>query len=251
MKALLLAAGFGTRLRPLTDAIPKCLVPINGRPLLGIWLERLTAAGCGPFLINTHYRAGQVQAFVATSSYLDTVVLEDEPTLLGTAATLRTHLDFFAGADGLLIHADNYCLADFRDFIAAHRRRPAGCVMSMMTFRTDTPSSCGIVTLDDRNVVMDFQEKQLRPRGNLANGAVYIISPTLLEELRDAGPKVTDFSTQVLPALIGRIFAYETSAPLIDIGTPQSYALANTLARRLPQWEPSVLEAKRSNGVDT
>jgi mannose-1-phosphate guanylyltransferase len=237
MKALLLAAGFGTRLRPLTDNLPKCLVPIRGRPLLGIWLARLSAAGCGPFLINTHYKAEQVAAFIEASPYRAQATLTHEPVLLGTAGTLLGHLDFFDGEDGLLIHADNYCLADFKGFIAAHRRRPPGCLMSMMTFRSDNPSSCGIVTLDERKVVVGFEEKQARPSGNLANGAVYILSAELLAQLdgaakdrRGAGaPTVTDFSTQVLPGLLGNIYAYETSEPLIDIGTLQTYAKANNL----------------------
>ena len=63
MRAILLAAGYGTRLRPLTNKIPKCLVSIKGKPLLQIWLEQLTAAGIGPFLINTHYLADQVVDF--------------------------------------------------------------------------------------------------------------------------------------------------------------------------------------------
>ena len=67
MRALLLAAGLGTRLRPLTDTMPKCLVPIKGRPLLSIWLERLTQAGIGPFLINTHYLANQVEVLLEAS----------------------------------------------------------------------------------------------------------------------------------------------------------------------------------------
>jgi mannose-1-phosphate guanylyltransferase len=226
---LLLAAGFGTRLRPLTDRLPKCLVPIKDEPLLGIWLARLCAAGCGPFLINSHYRAEQVAAFIEASPHRDLVTLAHEPVMLGTAGTLLGHLDFFGGEDGLLIHADNYCLADFEDFIAAHRRRPPGCLMSMMTFRTDSPSSCGIVTCDERGVVVEFAEKPTRPDGNLANGAVYILSAELMAELRRSPAAVTDFSTQVLPHLLGKISTYETSAPLIDIGTPHSYALANAL----------------------
>jgi mannose-1-phosphate guanylyltransferase len=230
LKALLLAAGFGTRLRPLTDTTPKCLVPINGQPLLDIWLQRLSAAGCGPFLVNTHYKAGQVEAFLEGSPHRDRVTAVYEPVLLGTASTLIAHLDFFAGEDGLLIHADNYCLADFGDFMQAHRQRPAHCLMSMMTFRTDSPSSCGIVTLDTNNVVIGFEEKQERPSGNLANGAVYILCADLIEQLRGSQSDVTDFSTQVLPGLMNRIYAYETSAPLIDIGTPQTYVRANALA---------------------
>jgi mannose-1-phosphate guanylyltransferase len=231
MKALLLAGGFGTRLRPLTDNVPKCLVPINGEPLLGIWLARLSAAGCGPFLINTHYKADQVAAFIEAGPHRAQVTLTHETVLLGTAGTLLGHLDFFGDADGLLIHADNYCTADLREFITAHRRRSPGCLMSMMTFRTDQPSSCGIVTLDERKVVVDFEEKPEHPRGNLANGAVYILSAKLLDELRHCAPDVSDFSKHVLPRLIGKIHAYETLAPLIDIGTPPAYARANALAR--------------------
>jgi mannose-1-phosphate guanylyltransferase len=230
MKTLLLAAGFGTRLRPLTDQVPKCLVPIGGEALLGIWLERLSSYHCGPFLINTHYKAEAVASFIAAGPHRDRVTLAHEPELLGTAATLRRQVDFFGGEDGLMIHADNYCRADFGGFMDAHRRRPAGCLLSMMTFRTDTPSACGIVTLNERNVVVRFEEKQALPHGNLANGAVYLLSAELLSELRSSGPDITDFSTQVLPTLLGRIYSHETSAALIDIGTPQNYALANALA---------------------
>ncbi len=108
MRALLLAAGLGTRLRPLTSTLPKCLAPIQGEPLLGIWLRRLTQAGISPFLINTHYRAGQVRDFIADSPYSPQVTLVYEPVLAGTAGTLHANLDFFQGQDGLLLHADNY-----------------------------------------------------------------------------------------------------------------------------------------------
>jgi mannose-1-phosphate guanylyltransferase len=228
MKTLLLAAGLGTRLRPLTEHTPKCLVTIGERPLLHIWLERLHAAGCGPFLINTHYKANQVEAFVAAHPLRSAITLFPEPALLGTAATLIANLEFFDGEDALVIHADNYCLADFRAFIDAHRARPAGCLMTMMTFRSQTPSSCGIVTLDSRGVVTEFDEKPEHPKNNLANGAIYLLSAELLDSLRGT-PHLTDFSIQVLPTLTGRIFTYETPEILLDIGSPQTYAQANAI----------------------
>jgi mannose-1-phosphate guanylyltransferase len=107
MRAILLAAGLGTRLRPLTGQIPMCLVPIKGKPLLERWLESLTKAGVGPFLINTHYLAAQVEEFIESSSYKDQVTLVHEHMLRGTAGTLIANLDFFQGEDGFLIHADN------------------------------------------------------------------------------------------------------------------------------------------------
>lgn len=227
MRALLLAAGYGTRLRPLTNRIPKCLVPIKGKPLLGIWLEHLTRAGMGPFLVNTHYLAEQVEAFIEASPYREQVSLVHEPELHGTAGTLIENLDFFQGEDGLLIHADNYCLADFRAFEQAHLKRPSECVMTMMTFRTDDPSSCGIVELDDRGVVVGFHEKVESPPGNLANGAAYILSAELLERMGKDLSTVKDFSTEVLHRLLGRIYSYGTAEIFVDVGTPEAYAAAN------------------------
>jgi mannose-1-phosphate guanylyltransferase len=227
MRAILLAAGYGTRLRPLTDKTPKCLVPIKGKPLLQIWLERLTAAGIGPFLVNTHYLADQFDAFIGSSPYNNQVTLVNETDLLGTAGTLIANLNFFHGTDGFLIHADNYCLADFSAFVKSHQSRPPECVMTMMTFRTDTPATCGIVELDKRGVVFGFHEKVKSPPGNLANGAVYILSAELLQRLGNELKNVTDFSTQVLHRFVGRIYTYETSEVFLDIGTPEAYAAAN------------------------
>lgn len=223
MRAILLAAGLGTRLRPLTNTLPKCLVPIKGKPLLEIWLERLTQAGMGPFLVNTHYLAKQVEAFIEVSPYREQVRLVHELELNGTAGTLIENLDFFQGEDGMLIHADNYCLADFSAFEQAHLNRPPECVMTMMTFRTDTPSTCGIVELDERGVVIGFHEKVANPPGNLANGAVYILSAELLDMMGKELHAVKDFSTEVLHRFVGRIFTYETKEPFIDIGTMQAY----------------------------
>ena len=227
MRAILLAAGLGTRLRPLTATTPKCLVPIHGQALMAIWLQRLAQAGIGPFLVNTHYLSEQVDAFVEASPYRKDISLVHERDLLGTAGTLVANLKFFGGSDGLLIHADNYCLADFSAFLQSHRNRPPECVLTMMTFRTDAPSSCGIVELDTRGVVVGFHEKVANPPGNLANGAVYILSAELLQQLGSDLHGVTDFSTEVLNRFIGKIYSYETAATFLDIGTPENYAKAN------------------------
>ena len=229
MRAMLLAAGFGTRLRPLTDTTPKCLVPIKGQKLLGIWLERLTQSGIGPFLINTHYLSEQVEAFIEASPYKKNVSLVNEPELRGTAGTLIVNLDFFQGEGGMLIHGDNYCLADFTAFKLAHRNRPPECMMTMMTFRTSDPSSCGIVELNQHGVVVGFHEKVAKPPSNLANGAVYILSDELIRKLDKDFHGASDFSTEVLNLLVGHIYSYETSEVFLDIGTPETYEQANRL----------------------
>lgn len=229
MRAMLLAAGLGTRLRPITNTLPKCLVPIHGKPLLQIWLERLADVGVGTFLINTHYLSEQVETFVEKSRFRDSIELVCEPELLGTAGTLIRNSDFFKGEDGLLIHADNYCLSDLDAFINAHQRRPERCVMTMMTFRTDEPSACGIVKLDSDGVVTEFYEKIETPPGNVANGAVYILSSELINTINVDFSNASDFSTGVLPYLSRKIYTYMSSGIFIDIGTIEKYRLANNL----------------------
>ena len=227
MRALLLAAGLGTRLRPITHAVPKCLIPIKGEPLLKIWLENLSRAGMGPFLVNTHYLAEQVNAYLQVSPFANQVTLVHEENLLGTAGTLIANLNFFDGEDCMLIHADNFCLAGFSAFARAHRERPPECLMTMLTFRSDAPSQCGIVELDKRDVVTHFHEKVAAPPGNLANGAIYCLSREMLKILRTEMMTVKDFSTEVLPRFMGRIFTYKTDSVLIDVGSPTAYRKAN------------------------
>ena len=227
MRAILLAAGLGTRLRPITDTVPKCLVPIKGVPLLGIWLERLSLAGVGPFLVNTNYLNEQVESFVEASPYKNEIYLRHEVELRGTAGTLIANLDFYQSFDGLLIHADNYCLADLDAFLIAHKNRPPECLMTMMTFRTDAPSCSGIVELDEHGVVIDFHEKVLNPPGNLANGAVYILSSNLIQRLAVDFGGAKDFSTEIIPFLLGKIYSYETNCVFIDVGTQVNLKKAN------------------------
>ena len=223
MRAILLAAGFGTRLRPLTYTTPKCLVPIRGRPLLDIWLERLTVSGVGPFLINTHHLSSQVEKYSSQSLYAKKIYLSYESVLMGTAGTLRLNASFFKGSDGMLIHADNFCKADFKEFQIAHSKRPLGCLMTMMTFRSDEPSSCGIININANGVVTNYYEKTNEFNGNLANGAIYILSNKLIQMMSHEFKFANDFSTEVLPELVGKIFTYETKEALIDVGTPKNY----------------------------
>ncbi len=229
MRTILLAAGFGTRLRPLTDKIPKCLVPINGKPLLQIWLEILQNAGLIEILINTHYLSNEVNHFINNSSFKNNCVIRYEKVLLGTAGTLLSNLDFIAEDECLLIHADNYCLANFTDFINAHKSRPSNCLITMMSFRTDNPSSCGILEVDDKNIVIGFHEKVKSPPGNLANGAIYILSTDFIKIIKDKYSKVSDFSTEVLHHFLGKIYSYESKELFMDIGTPEAYYKANKI----------------------
>ena len=235
LRALLLAAGLGTRLRPITLHTPKCLVPVAGEPLLGRWLRQLEAAGCEAVLINTHYLADQVVAFLQerTASPMRVHTIH-EPELLGTAGTLLANRSFLEGATGLLIHADNAMAGDLQGLLDAHAARPAHCLLTMFTFRTDQPRSCGIVVTDANGVVTAFHEKVADPPGNCANGALYAFDPEFVEVLAGMQPAPSDFSTEVIPTLMGRIQSWHTELPYLDIGTPAALAAAQNLLAPTP-----------------
>lgn len=228
MKALLLAAGLGTRLRPLTNSIPKCLVEINGRPLLDYWVCMLSEAGVRPLLVNLHYMPDKVSAYIDSSGYKKFITTVTERELLGTAGTLLKNRAFFREEPVMLVHADNLSKFDVHAFIDAHHRRPAGCEITMMTFKTPTPRSCGIVEIDARGVVTGFHEKVQNPPGDHANGAVYIVEPSLFGFLQSLGKEVIDFSTEVLPHYIGRISTYHNGVYHRDIGTIESLNAAQS-----------------------
>lgn len=226
LRALLLAAGLGTRLRPLTNDTPKCLVKIAGRPLLDYWLQLLCRGGVTRILANLHYLPAAVTEYLRGSAYGSNVSTVREDRLLGTGGTLLRNRSFFGTGPAMLIHADNLSFFDVRAFIERFETRTSGIEITMMTFATDTPESCGIVEVDDDGVVRAFHEKVKDPPGNLANAAVYIVSPSVMDRMATLGKEVIDFSTEVLPGYVGRINTFHNDVYHRDIGTVDSLLAA-------------------------
>lgn len=226
MRALLLAAGLGTRLRPITDHIPKCMVPIQGKPLLGYWLDMLLPNGVERVLINTHYLPESVRQFVASSRWQDRVELVHEEHLLGTGGTVLRNATFFGEEPFLLAHADNLTRFNAREFLDVHRGRAAGVEITMMSFDTDAPHTCGIIETDEHGIVIRFHEKVANPPGTRANAAVYIFEPSVIDFMASLARYVIDISTEVLPSYLGRMQVFHNSDYHRDIGTPESLARA-------------------------
>lgn len=230
MKAILLCAGLGTRLRPLTQQMPKCLLPLAGRPLIDYWLVQLLEDGAvQEVLVNVHHLSEQVVAHLDRSSYRDRITIVHEGEILGTAGTLLQNFDFYeSDPDVLLIHGDNFYTGNIRELIDAHHNRPRECQLTMLLFEAPKPEHCGVVTLDDRNVVVEFVEKVENPPGNLANAAIYAVCTDLVRGL--LGREVMDFSLDVIPNLVQHIFGVMTDGDVIDIGTPETYQAAQEKA---------------------
>ena len=197
-------------------------MPILGKPLLEYWLDISKQLGAAKVMVNTHYLPDPVRTFLDRPVFEGWVTVAHEQELKGTAGTLRANGEPLRDATVLMVHADNFCQCDFSKFLEFHQiSRSEDCPITMMTFCTKNPSACGIVEIDVDGVVTGFHEKIEKPPGNLANGAVYLIEPEVLQWVSDR-PEVTDFSTQVIPHFIGRIATWQNEGTHIDIGTIES-----------------------------
>lgn len=228
MKAFLLAAGLGTRLRPITDSTPKCLLRIDDRPLLDIWLDALAKAGVREVLVNLHHLAPVVRSHVAARSGPPAVRMVEEPELLGSAGTLWANRGFVAGEEMFLaVNADNLTDFDLRTLIDAHRDGAAMATLAL--FRAPRPAECGIVEVRQGRVV-GYVEKPADPPSDLANAGMYAFHPSVLDAI--AGPLPRDIGYDLLPQLVGRARAVTIDGCyFIDIGTPAA------LERARDEWQ--------------
>jgi D,D-heptose 1,7-bisphosphate phosphatase len=231
-KSLLLAAGLGTRLLPLTDSVPKCLIPIAGEPLLDIWIQRLIECGIREARINTHALAEAVRAHIAQINTKNGLLLVEahEPTLLGSAGTVTANADLADDVDEVvIIYADNFSDIDLRPLIAFHREHTDP--LTMVLFRAPNPSACGIAELDDEGRIISFVEKPKAPASNLANAGLYVIDAAAYREIAEI--KAFDFGFEVLPRFVGRMRGWTWGGYYRDIGTHESLKLAERDVREL------------------
>lgn len=231
-KALLLAGGLGTRLRPITETVPKCLVPVGGRPMLDYWLDALERAGIGEVLLNTHHHRDQVRDWIARANAARGVRVTEawEPELLGSAGTVHANRGWAEDADEIVvIYADNLSTVDLSDVLAFHRAGDAP--MTMLLFRTPYPKQCGIATLDASGLVTAFVEKPEHPESDLANAGLYVLSAEAWREIADMG--AFDFGFDVIPRFVGRMRGMTFDGYHRDIGNHDALAAANADAPRL------------------
>jgi mannose-1-phosphate guanylyltransferase len=187
-------------------------------------------------LVNIHHHRSLVESFLAQPHFTEWVHGVFESQLLGTAGTLGENAQSFLGFTTLLVHADNWCQCDLKKFLNFHHcSRPIDSLITMMTFRTPTPHTCGVVEVDSDGIVQRLYEKVTHPPDNLANGAVYLLEPEVVRWVSDR-PALSDFSTEVLPEFIGRIATWENTGIHRDIGQIQSLLDAQKDPQPEPCW---------------
>lgn len=228
MKALLLAAGLGTRLHPITNDIPKCLVEVRGQTMLNFWLTKLEKAGLKEVIVNTHYFAEMVSKEIEKLPGDLQVHIKHEEILLGTAGTLIENVTQLMDSDVVVIHCDNYSLVDLGEMFEFHRNRPNDIHLTMGVFKTNNVSGSGMVDFDSANRLLEFVEKPLSSDLEWANAAIYIFDKKLLCQIRQESLDAVDIAKDLVPLLLSQIHVYKINELHVDMGTTAALQQLNS-----------------------
>ena len=241
LRALVLAAGRGTRLSPLTDAIPKPLLPVTGEPLLGHTLRRLAAAGCEAAAVNLHHHGEQIRQRFGDHFAGLPLTWSDEPRLLGTLGALLPLRDFFRGADlVLIVNGDSLCRWPLAELVRRHQESGALATL-LLAARADPAAFGGGVAVDRRGRIVSMRPQAgaaADPRGlrRRVFAGAHVLSPILLQRLPAAAGAaaaapadiVRDLYEPLLAERPGSLATLTTTRRWHDAGTPRRY-LAATL----------------------
>ena len=229
MRALILAAGEGTRLRPLTLHKPKPMLPIAGRPMLEHLVVLLREHGIRELAINLHYRPESiVNHFGDGSNFGVSITYSYEPQLLGSAGAARK-LSWYLTEPFIVLYGDVLTDVDLSALVEYHHDR--GSAGTLVLYEVDDPTRCGIVDVDATGRIRRFVEK---PRAelatsHLANAGIYVLDPTLLELIPPG--RSADFGQDVFPIALERSRALygvpiSPSDYVLDIGSIERYEQA-------------------------
>ena len=223
MKALILAAGYGTRLRPYTDHTPKPLFSIAGRPLLDVIIEQLQEAGCKAVIINTHHLNDKIETFLAAQDYKLEIHTRFEPQILGTGGAIKNVADFWDSQPFMVINADIVADIDFKDVYRTHcRHRPPATLVLC-----DDPAFNSVSVTQNKWITGFYNQDDgcLRPSQNLLTfTGIQVLEPQILNYI----PENTFYSSidafKKILAGHDRLRAYITPKNRWqDIGTPERY----------------------------
>ncbi len=228
MRAMILAAGVGSRLDPLTRTVPKPMVPVANRPVLEHLVELLVRHGCSQVVMNTHYLAERIEEYFGTGERFGTRILYSrEERLMGTAGGVKRVADEFDGTF-VVIGGDDLTDVNLSEMIDFHHAHRALATIGLSV--VDDPSQFGVVLTGPDGAVRRFVEKPGRGEifSNKVNAQVYILEPAVLDLIPGGVPY--DFGKQLFPAMLRDglpVYGYEMHSYWCDIGSLSQYRQAN------------------------
>lgn len=234
MKALILAAGYGTRLQPYTATTPKCLFPIGGRPLLDIIIANLLAAGCRGIIVNTHHLAQKIEAYITGRNYPIPVQTRYEPRILGTGGAIKNVADFWDDGPFMVINSDIVTDISFEAVYNFHlsHSHPATLVLH------DDPEF-NTVLLDPDGWIVGFEDvgvnSSCQTNNKLTFTGIQVLNPEVLPLIPDHSFSSSIDMYKKLLAAGKKLKAFFTLGhSWTDVGTPARYRSA-VLAQMAPE----------------
>ncbi len=227
MKAVILVGGQGTRLRPLTLATPKPMVPLANQPFVSYVLEHLQDHGIEDIVFSMGYLPEGIKSYFGDGSRLGlnlTYVIEEHP--LGTAGAVKNVEEHVRDSDFLVLNGDILTDLDIRSMIERHREKKA--VGTLALTPVENPTAYGLVRMGNDDEVLGFLEKPSWDQidTNLINAGTYVLSSQVLDMI----PPGVEYSFErgVFPKLVGKgLYAFRSQSYWMDIGTPEKYLQAH------------------------
>jgi len=226
MKAVVLVGGEGTRLRPLTERVPKPLLPLVDRPILGHLLDHLVAHGVREVIMSSPYLEETFHPFIEARGGEPAITWVTEREALGTGGAIVSVLPHLGEQPFLALNGDILTDLDLTAMLANHLERSAAATIAL--HHVEDARAFGLVAADPTGRITEFREKPPDPVPGEVNAGTYVLEPSALR----AWPAETALSieTEIFPALIGSgaaVFGFETDAFWLDLGTPEQYLRAH------------------------
>ena len=228
-KAMVLAAGLGTRLRPLTDSISKPMAPIVNKPVMEHIIELLLKHDYKDIVCNLHWYPEAIRDYFSDGSKWGvSISYSMEEELMGTAGGVKNVEGFFEGQTFLIMSGD--ALTDINLTRAVEYHKKKGGIATLVLTEVEDPSQFGVVLLDNKNRITGFQEKPLsgEEKSNLANSGIYIFEPEIFEYIPEK--QFYDFGKNVFPELIEKgiaYYGYKHKQYWNDVGSLDEYQKGN------------------------
>ena len=229
MKAILLSAGLGKRLRPITNTTPKCLIPVNNIPLIEYWFALFKKYNIKDVLINTFHLSEKIVDYMNTSKSNLNVKIIIEDKLYGSLGSIVNNKDFIEDDNSILIaYSDNLTNVNIYDLINFHNNSKTPITTSL--FKSNNPKESGIVEVDKNFIITNFEEKPNYPKSDLANAGIYIFNKNIINSLNLNNQKINDIGHDLLPKYIDNMSGFFIKDYIIDIGSHSNLEIANNYA---------------------
>ena len=234
MEAIILAGGFGTRLRPLTYTQAKSLLPILNRPMISYLLDSLPSE-VSKVILAVNYRKDQIEEYLHSQDYDKEIIVNDEPKPLGTGGAVKFAERHITGPF-FVLNADIICSIDLSKMIAFHKKHNSAATISL--WPVENVAEFGVVDIKEDGNVIGFVEKP-KPEdapSDLINAGAYFLQPEVLDYIETS--RLVSMEREIFPQIIrdtGRFYGYQFPGYWIDVGRLQSYINVHLLLMKQQQ----------------